>query len=81
MEVLASIEASIVVDKRDAFSFRDAELASALQVYRALTGWKTQDETRKGVQESLSAAWILNIGMGGVGAHVVKSAIGTKQQD
>ena len=37
----------MVVKKRDVSSFRDVELAAAIQEYRAFMGWKTQDTTRK----------------------------------
>ena len=45
--LLASIVASTVVKKRDASSFRDAELTAVYQVYRPCVGWKTRNEPRK----------------------------------
>ena len=57
--VLASNDASMVVKKKDASSFRDVELAALMQEYRASIGWKTRANNATSVQESLSPAWIL----------------------
>ena len=53
----------MVVKKRDASSFLDAELAALIQEYRTLIGWKTRANSATAVKESLSPGWILTIGM------------------
>ena len=60
MAVLASIKTSMIVEKRDASSFQDVNLAVVPQIYRACMGGGGKRETNpaKTVQESLSAAWL-----------------------
>ena len=58
--VLASINTSMIIEKRDVPSFRGVKLAAVVQVYRACMGWGGKRDTNhaKSVQESLSAAWL-----------------------
>ena len=47
MIVLACRVASMIVNKIDASSFRDVELADVIRVYCTCIGWKPQDNPRK----------------------------------
>ena len=68
--VLTSRVDSVVVEKKNGSSFRDVELTAVYRVYRAcICGGKCEANHAKSVQESLSGAWILTMGMRYVGAR------------
>ena len=71
---------SIVARKNYVSCFRDVELAAVYRVYRACRwGGKCEANNAKLVQESLSAAWTLTVGMRDVGVRF--QVVGVFTQD